>query len=169
MFCQVGGVEDLSFLIAFCFLLNEFHCSFSISYQILRYYVYYYYYILHHPLRRSRWVICVGYLGNSSTASGHSDPGGTVGPSYSLGRRDFFFFSWPLYSFPYSRLSSFYLHLFLYLISFFVFPGASVWENTRAWVPYFLFLLVLPFFRHCTYTCTKENLVRDGDASQSTR
>ena len=33
----------------------------------------------------------LGSLGNSTTASGHSDSGGMVGPSYSLGRRTFFF------------------------------------------------------------------------------
>ena len=40
--------------------------------------------------------------------------------------------------FPYSRLSSCLLSLFLYLISFLLFPCASVWENTRAWLPHFL-------------------------------
>ena len=40
-----GRVDDLSFfdyLSSFCFLLIEFHCSFSISYKILPDYVYYY-------------------------------------------------------------------------------------------------------------------------------
>ena len=46
--------------------------------------------------------------------------------------------SCPLYFFPYSRLSSFSLRLFNCLISFLLFPCASVWENTRAWVPSFL-------------------------------
>ena len=36
-----------------------------------------------------------------------------------------------LYFFPYSRLSSHNLLLFRYLISFLLFPCASVWENTR--------------------------------------
>ena len=40
-----GRVDDLSFfeyLSPFCFLSIEFHCTFSISYKILPYYVYYY-------------------------------------------------------------------------------------------------------------------------------
>ena len=37
------------------------------------------------------------------------------------------FFSCPLCFFPYSRLSSYLLRLFLYLISFLLFPCASVW------------------------------------------
>ena len=54
----------------------------------------------------------------------------------------------PLCFFPYSSLSSYLLGLFLYLISFMLFPCASVWENTRAWVPYFLYpyRTVLAFF-----------------------
>ena len=43
------------------------------------------------------------------------------------------------YFFPYSRLSSYLLRLFLYLISFLLFPCASVWGNTCAWVPHFLY------------------------------
>ena len=42
---MAGGVDDLSFfeyLSPFCFLLIEFHCTFSISYKILPYFVYYY-------------------------------------------------------------------------------------------------------------------------------
>ena len=48
---------------------------------------------------------------------------------------------WPsclLCIFPYLRLSSYLLRLFLYLISLLLFQCASVWENTRAWVPRFL-------------------------------
>ena len=40
-----GRVDNLSFfeyLSPFCFMLIEFHCTFSISYKILPYYVYYY-------------------------------------------------------------------------------------------------------------------------------
>ena len=40
-----GRVDDLSFLhclSSLCFLLFEFHCTFSIYYKILPYYVYYY-------------------------------------------------------------------------------------------------------------------------------
>ena len=40
--------------------------------------------------------------------------------------------------FLYSRLSSYLLRLFLYLISFLLFPRVSVSENTLAWVPHFL-------------------------------
>ena len=39
-----GRVDDLSFfgyLSPFCFLLIEFHCTFSISYKIQKYYIYY--------------------------------------------------------------------------------------------------------------------------------
>ena len=63
-----------------------------------------------------------------------------------IGRLDCFF-SCPLCFFPHSRLSS-YLHLFLYLISFLLFPCESVWENTRAWVLNFLwpYWMVLNFF-----------------------
>ena len=43
-----------------------------------------------------------------------------------------YFFLCPLCFFPYSRLSSYLLRLFLYLISFLLFPCASVWVNTRA-------------------------------------
>ena len=38
------------------------------------------------------------------------------------------FFMCPLYFFPYSHLSPYLLHLFLCLISFLLFPCASVWE-----------------------------------------
>ena len=38
---------------------------------------------------------------------------------------------------PYG-FSTYILHLFLYLISFLLFRSASVWKNTRAWVPHFL-------------------------------
>ena len=47
-------------------------------------------------------------------------------------------FSCPLCFFPWSRLSSYLLRLFLYLISFLLFLCSSIWENTRAWVPHFL-------------------------------
>ena len=39
------------------------------------------------------------------------------------------FFSCPLFFFAYSRLSSYVLRLFLYLVSFLLFPCASVWET----------------------------------------
>ena len=67
-----------------------------------------------------------------------------------IGRRAFFCFPCQLYFFPNSLLSSLYpLLLFLCLISFLLFPCASVWENTRAWVPHFLLpccRMVLVFF-----------------------
>ena len=45
------------------------------------------------PSGGSGWITGVGQLGNSSTASGRSNPGGTVGLiAISLGRGDFFFF-----------------------------------------------------------------------------
>ena len=40
-----GRVDDLSFfeyLSPFCFLSIEFHCTFSISYKILPYFIHYY-------------------------------------------------------------------------------------------------------------------------------
>ena len=49
-----------------------------------------------------------------------------------------FFFSCPLYFFPHSFSSSYFLPLFHCLISILLFPCASVWENTRVWVPHFL-------------------------------
>ena len=49
-----------------------------------------------------------------------------------------FFFSCQLYFFPHSFSSSYFLPLFHCLISILLFPFASVWENTRAWVPHFL-------------------------------
>ena len=64
------------------------------------------------PPGGSGWVIYVRLLGNSSTALGRSDPGGTVGPSYSLDRRDFFF---------HARFTSVHTHGFL--ITFFCFVG----------------------------------------------
>ena len=54
-----------------------------------------------------------------------------------MSSRDFFI-SCLLCFFPYSRLFSYRLRQFLCLISFLLFPCASVWENTRAWVPHFL-------------------------------
>ena len=44
-----GRVDDLSFfdyLSPLCFLLIEFHCTFSMSYKILQYFVYYYYILI---------------------------------------------------------------------------------------------------------------------------
>ena len=54
------------------------------------------YYVYHYCIFSSwgQWMeyrCRIGLLYNSSTASGRGDPEGTVGPSYSLGRRDFFF------------------------------------------------------------------------------
>ena len=46
---ESGRVDDLSFfeyLSPFYFLLIEFHCTFSISYKILPYFVYYYYILI---------------------------------------------------------------------------------------------------------------------------
>ena len=43
-----------------------------------------------------------------------------------------------LWFFPYSRLS--FILLFLCHISFLLVPCACVWENTRAWVPHFLYI-----------------------------
>ena len=67
----------------------------------------------------------LGSSGNSPSALGRSDLGRAVGPSYSLGLRDFIFLLYPLYCFPCSRLPS-NLLLFLWLISFLQFPCASV-------------------------------------------
>ena len=46
-------------------------------------------------------------------------------------------FSSLLYLFKQSFCSSYFLPLFHYLITILLFPCASVWENTRAWVPIF--------------------------------
>ena len=47
--------------------------------------------IMFFPPWGSGWTMGVGYLGNSSTASGRSDPGGTAGTRYCFGRRDILF------------------------------------------------------------------------------
>ena len=62
-----------------------------------------------------------------------------------IGRRDIFFFSGLLCFFPYSRLSSYLLRLFLSLISFLLFPCASVWENTCAFAQFPKHLRSSPF------------------------
>ena len=51
--------------------------------------------------------------------------------------RQHLFFSCPLCFFAHSFFSSYFLPLFNCLISILLFPCASVWENTRAWVPHF--------------------------------
>ena len=59
-----------------------------------------------------------------------------------LGRRDLFFFV-PLLFFTYPSRFTFFLCVILLLL----FSCASVWENKREWVPYFLLpYLVLVFF-----------------------
>ena len=39
---ELGCLSFSDYFSLFCFLLIEFHCTFSISYQILQYYLYYY-------------------------------------------------------------------------------------------------------------------------------
>ena len=60
------------------------------------------------------------------------------------------FFSCPLYFFPHSFSSSYFLPLFHCLISILLFPCTSVWENTLAWVPNFLlpYWMELVLFGH---------------------
>ena len=84
-----------------------------------------------------------------------------------IGRRNFFCFMYPLSFFPYSRLSFYPLHLFLWLISFLLFPYASVWKNTRTRVPRFLqpYWMVLVIFRQCNY---KSNNVYSERKSRNT-
>ena len=77
-------------------------------------------------------IIGVGLaLGNSPTALESSNPIEYSNPEQQLGCHDFFFSSCsascPIHS-------SYLLPLFLVLISFLLFPCASVWENTHAWV-----------------------------------
>ena len=43
---RVDGFSSFDFLSLICFLLNGFHCTFSISYKILPYYVYYFHILL---------------------------------------------------------------------------------------------------------------------------
>ena len=96
-------VDDLSFfdsLSPFCFLLIEFHCTFSYlikDYNIL-------------------FIIITFWLGCDSPSGLFFVPALLI-----------------------SILTPLFLpsSLFLYLISFLPFPCASVWENTRALVPYF--------------------------------
>ena len=64
------------------------------------------------PPGGSGWIVGVGQLDNSSTASGRSEPARTVGPRVLL---------------PYPLLSSYLLLLFLRFISFLLFPCSSVW------------------------------------------
>ena len=63
-----------------------------------------------------------------------------------------------LYFFPYSRLCSFLLLLFLCLISFLLFPCASVWENTRTVhefpISYCHIEWYLFFSPQCNYKCS---------------
>ena len=71
----------------------------------------------------------LGSLGNSSTASGSSDPLMTEGPSYKLGRQYFFFCArCTFHIFTLLFLSS----SFVCVILFLLFPCASVQENNRA-------------------------------------
>ena len=99
----------------------------------------------------------LGLLCNLSTTSDNRW-GGRL--SYSFFHLDFFFPLCPLYLFPYSLISSCLLILSLYLISFLLFPCASVWENFLAWVPQFLLAgycydeWYSLFFRQCNYRCT---------------
>ena len=58
------------------------------------------------PLVVHGWIIGIGVLDNLSTAAARSDPWGTLGPTYSSGRRDFFFFHTVL-------LLSILIHLYL--------------------------------------------------------
>ena len=58
---------------------------------MLKYCVYYCSILL--PPGGSGWIIGIGWLGSSSTASGCSDSERTVGPKSNLGHRDFFFFA----------------------------------------------------------------------------
>ena len=62
-----------NYLSPFCYLLIEFHYTFSISYKILPYYVYYYCILT--PPGGSEWIISGGdYVDNSFTALGSSNP-----------------------------------------------------------------------------------------------
>ena len=69
------------------------------------------------------------------------------------------FFSYPLYFFPHSFSSYFFL-LFHYLISILLFP--SVWENTRAWVIWCCSSGLLPlgtyFCLFCSASVIQDNL-----------
>ena len=104
----------------------------------------------------------LGSLGMSSTATGSSDPGGTVDPNYSIGRRVFLFFLFVvLYGFH-----SFLLAFFLYFFVVFQFycSHAEVFGKTllhefhifyinTEWT-YFLRILgiVIALVRECCYT-----------------
>ena len=110
----------------FCFLLNVFHDTFSMSYKILTILCLL---ILSPP--RGQWMDYRCRLVRKFIHCFWAQrPREKIGLSYSLGLWDFIF-SCQLYFFPCSRISS-QLILFLCLISFLLFPCASVWENTRA-------------------------------------
>ena len=72
----------LNFTVLSPFLIKYYHIMFIIIIII----------IVFCPPWCNGWVIGVRWLGNSSTASGHSGLAGTVGPIYSLGCLDSFFF-----------------------------------------------------------------------------
>ena len=78
--------------------------SLNVFQFLFKYYNIMFIIIVFSPPRGSGWVIGVGYLGNSSTASGRGDPRGTVGPSYSLGRRDFFYLFRARFTFFHTRV-----------------------------------------------------------------
>ena len=151
---RVGNFSVLNCWSTFYFLLIEFHCTFfhhryrnNILCSLLFYF-----------LPRGQWMdyrCRLGSLGNSSTASGRCDAGETAGPSYMIGRWDLLFFVPTLLLAIITPLFNPILP-FLCLISFWLFLCASVWENTRAWAPHFLWscCMVLAFFRQCNYKCT---------------
>ena len=78
-YCR-GRVDDLSFfyyLSIFCFLLIEFHHSFSISYKMLQYYVYYY-------ILTRMWYAVGTYFFRARFASFHTLPLFLLSSSVSL-------------------------------------------------------------------------------------
>ena len=98
-----------------------------------------------------------------------------------IGCRDLFL-SCPLYFFPCTNVSpiTFFVCLFNCLISFLLFPCASVWVTTRAWVPIsygHIYWMVLHFFSlwyegnltclysghyymHCSWTGRSNHLIK---------
>ena len=135
---------NFRFIRPFCFLLTVFHDTFSIAQKILPYYVYKYF-----P-PRGQWMDYKSRLVRKFIhCFGAQRPRGKIGLSYSLVLWDFIF-SCPLYLFPCSRIS-FYLLLFLCLISFLLFPCASFGKTLvhEFLISYSHTDMILDFFRQC--------------------
>ena len=130
-------MDDFSFFDcsnSFCFMLTEFHCAFSISYRIPQYYVYYYSIWLGND-RPSGLFFCTRFTSFNTHA-------------FLLTFICFFvlfhcccsharvFGKTLLREFPFAVPMQECLGKHSCVSSLLLFPSKSVWENTRAWVPF---------------------------------